>query len=287
MKIIITPITSALILGALLALTANTGLASSGKITWSQPFVAVDATWGTAHVQEIELSVERQIGPVSIAVTPSIGSLVSVSPDTFETLLPGEAYTVQLIITADAGTRAGIHAGTIHLKAGKATVANPLPLWVSVPKGGRDGADEASPREQVLVLEQAGMIPALDRSPDIQGPDTDMNGIRDDVEAHINTLPLAPAQRQGVAQFAKAVQRTLLVDVQNPAAVREASVAISVAIQCLSIRFPDVRERAAIAAHIESITVNTQVRSEQYIKFNNALSGSALRLLSGNTCDGQ
>jgi len=39
---------------------------------------------------------------------------------------------------------------------------------------------------KVKHLEQSGLIPVLDRSADLAGPDLDNNGIRDDIDAYIN-----------------------------------------------------------------------------------------------------
>jgi len=144
---------------------------------------------------------------------------------------------------------------------------------------------QSTPHDQLRQLEETGVIPVLDRSTDVQGPDQNMDGIRDDVANHIATLPISDAQGRGVRQFAKAIQRALMVNPEDPAAVRSVSVDMSRAVQCLSVGFPDVNQRAAVATEIESISVNTRERTDQYIKFNNALSGSVAKLLSGDTCD--
>lgn len=158
-----------------------------------------------------------------------------------------------------------------------------------------DGTINSSPSEiQITVmtskqviqsLEDQGILPNLDRSTDVNGPDSDSNGIRDDVSSYIETLPITPDQKPSVNQLAKAVQRTLLVDITVSTDLRQASTNLSSAIQCISIKFPDVDQRSSIVDGIEKVTVNTRERSMQYIQFNNALSGTVTKLLSENTCE--
>ncbi len=43
-------------------------------------------------------------------------------------------------------------------------------------------SEPRSIKEQLAELERAGVLPALNRSTDIAGPDADNNGIRDDID---------------------------------------------------------------------------------------------------------
>lgn len=134
-------------------------------------------------------------------------------------------------------------------------------------------------------LEQSGELPPLDRSSDIRGPDANNNGIRDDIDAYIASLQVTDGQRKAIEQKARASQSMLLVDVNDPVALRAVSDKGSRAIVCLGAHFPDGKERSAIVTKIESITANTRERAEQYLKYNQALSGGVYRLPSGDTCD--
>lgn len=144
--------------------------------------------------------------------------------------------------------------------------------------------DPITRNEQISALESSGEIPTLDRSSNLEGVDSDMNGIREDIESYIETLAISEDQKKGVKQLARSVQGAILIDTTDDVALREASKNISEAVQCLSIKFPDVQERSEIINSIESKTANTKERTEQYIQFNNALSGSVSKLLSGDTC---
>ena len=50
-------------------------------------------------------------------------------------------------------------------------------------------------KDQIADAERAGKYPPLDRSSDIAGPDANGNGVRDDIEAWINSLPVTDLQR--------------------------------------------------------------------------------------------
>ena len=140
-------------------------------------------------------------------------------------------------------------------------------------------------KEKITALENSGAITTLKRSSDVKGPDANANGVRDDVDIVIATMPINESQKIGAEQFAKSIQAALVLDVSDTTKLRDASVHISRAIQCLSSRFPDKKQLTAVANTIESITANTKERASQYIKFNVALSGSVSKLLSGDTCD--
>ena len=140
-------------------------------------------------------------------------------------------------------------------------------------------------QQQLSELEASGGIPLLDRSRDILGPDQNRSGIRDDIEAYIATLTINESQRRAALQMARALQASLAVDLSNEEALRTTSRKLSDAGQCLSIRFPDPNEMAAMVTRLEAITANTKERTQRYIGFNTALSGSVSRLPSGDTCD--
>jgi hypothetical protein len=137
----------------------------------------------------------------------------------------------------------------------------------------------------VQQLENQGELPKLDRSANILGPDANSNGIRDDVDSYIATLPIAAEQKRAVEQDARALQATLLVDTNNSDALRQASSNISRAVRCLGIRFSDLYQRRSIGTRIEAITFNTKERSTIYMHYNEALSGSVFQSLTGDTCD--
>ena len=88
--------------------------------------------------------------------------------------------------------------------------------------GSSSGTASPTLAQQIEALERKGGYPTLDRSSDIAGPDANKNGVRDDIEAWINTLSVTEPQRKALMQKAKALQQTLLVDLNDKVAVATA-----------------------------------------------------------------
>ncbi|MBN8749167.1 MAG: hypothetical protein J0I65_16870 [Variovorax sp.] len=139
--------------------------------------------------------------------------------------------------------------------------------------------------ERIAALERTGAYPVLDRSSDIKGPDANNNGVRDDIEAWINTLPVTDAQRKALMQDARATQQTLVVDLKDEAALQRTDKGLAASINCGSIHFNPYQTFSKLAGKIEAMTGNTKERAMQYLKYNAARSGTSSTLPNGNTCD--
>jgi hypothetical protein len=61
-------------------------------------------------------------------------------------------------------------------------------------------ATEPNLSEKIKALENSGVIPKLDRSSDIKGPDQNLNGVRDDIDAWIAALPITDKQKRAARQ---------------------------------------------------------------------------------------
>jgi hypothetical protein len=181
-------------------------------------------------------------------------------------------FTTQLVLNENAPKILVFRASAAYLKQVKRVSSPTLAIPVLTAKA------------LVQALENQGELPKLDRSSDIQGPDSNANGIRDDVERYIASLPITPEQQQAVEQFAKSIQAALLVDTADNSALRQVDTDTSRALQCISLRFPDIPQMAEVVNAIEKVTANTKERTLQYIKYNNALSGTTATLLTGDTC---
>jgi hypothetical protein len=141
-------------------------------------------------------------------------------------------------------------------------------------------------KEQIKALEDSGKLPKLDRSTSIAGPDTNNNGIRDDIDAWIAALPITEVQRKAAEQTAKSLQATLVVDTTDKAALDQVSNLSSRSIRCMRLSFmPDYQQGFDLGSQIEAITANTKERAKQYLAYNRARSGTVSSSLPGNTCD--
>jgi hypothetical protein len=156
--------------------------------------------------------------------------------------------------------------------------------------GQSSGAQPAgeSLESAVARLEASGELPVLDRTDSLAGIDANANGVRDDIERHIEKKYIDPAQRRAAMQTAKAFQRMQLVDANNSAAVDAASELGLRALNCRSTVFPGLEgipAKSQMSSELEAITANTKKRLLAYLAYNKARSGSVSTLLKGDTCD--
>lgn len=165
-----------------------------------------------------------------------------------------------------------------------------VPL-VSILIGCNEGSEnESSPndREKIKSLELAGSIPKLEREPTLVGIDNDNNGIRDDIDRYIDINYSDPYQRSAVAQLAKELQHTLVVDITDMNAVKNTNRKLSEANHCIYSRFDGSKgskQPGQVSKEIESITTNTKERLLAYLAFAKALDGTSWSTPEGDTCE--
>jgi hypothetical protein len=129
------------------------------------------------------------------------------------------------------------------------------------------------------------LLPQLNHDDTIAGPDTDNNGIRDDIDAYIATLPYTEVQKKAVQQDARALNGILIVDKADQAAVIVANEKLTRSIGCLHFQL-DSDGASKMFADNQKMIVNTKIRFIEYEKFNSALSGMSWTLLERETsCD--
>ena len=139
--------------------------------------------------------------------------------------------------------------------------------------------------QQIATLERSGAYPTLDRSSDIAGPDANANGVRDDIEAWINAQPVNDGQRKALMQDARATHQTLLVDLNDQAALQKADDGLAASSNCGLIQFSPCATFSQLAGKIEGMTANTKERALRYMQYSAARSGISTTLPDGNTCE--
>jgi hypothetical protein len=141
-------------------------------------------------------------------------------------------------------------------------------------------------KEQIKALEDSGKLPKLDRSTSIAGPDTNNNGIRDDIDAWIAALPITDLQKKAAEQAARTTQKALMIDLTQKTGLDALGVLEARSVSCIrDVFMPDSQKGSDLGRQIEAITANTKERAKQYIAYNRAVSGSSGSLPTGNTCD--
>jgi len=141
----------------------------------------------------------------------------------------------------------------------------------------------ASIEAELANLEDRGVIPRLDTGTTVEGTDADDNGIRDDIEAFIDFLPITETQKDASLSYARSFQQELLVDLDDEVEINLTIQNTMEAMKCLQSRSPE-RWQDLVDA-ISNVSLNTEERITRYLTYSEAVSRSVIRLPSGNTCE--
>jgi len=137
--------------------------------------------------------------------------------------------------------------------------------------------------QQWALLQKQGLLPTLDVSSSVPGTDANGNGVRDDLDKFIASLPDSAAQKNALTQLAQAVQAAMTVDTTNATAVATVSLNLNRADTCIWAVYPS--GQSAKAMTIEELSVNTLNRLKAYEQYNAARDGAVDPALTGNTCN--
>lgn len=140
------------------------------------------------------------------------------------------------------------------------------------------------PAVTIDTLERDGLLPLLDRTGTMHGVDTEGNGVRDDIEAWIVHLPLSDSQKKSLHQVAAALQKTLLVDVNDEPALREVAAELTAAVSCAVDRKANRLNGQSLVAEVRNRTANTEMRARAYIRYTQALDGFVFKSPDGSGC---
>lgn len=143
-------------------------------------------------------------------------------------------------------------------------------------------------QEKLGALEDAGIIPRLERNATLEGVDDNANGVRDDIDQYIQTNYPKKEHVSSLTQMAISMQQTLLVDINDRIAVKKANQKVVEAINCIYSKFDRTvgeESPASASAKIESLTTNTKQRLLGYLAYNKALDGTSWATPDGDTCE--
>lgn len=173
-----------------------------------------------------------------------------------------------LLLTSLATALAGCGGGSSNSPAPPPPGAGPTPTTAA---------------QALRDMESRGELPILDRSTVLKGTDANSDGVRDDLERHIGSLPDSAQQKSAMRGMARALDSTLVVDVNNEASLRAAAIGLSETINCAWEVYPTDQASKRVE-EIRRLAVNTKERFNAYAKYNQARSGSVIAIPSGSTC---
>lgn len=141
-----------------------------------------------------------------------------------------------------------------------------------------------SASEVISALQSTGELPQLDRGGTLQGTDSDGNGVRDDIDIYISSLPATSNEKIAAESIAESLQAIQLLDLSSPDALQTASNNLTQSVICLSAAFENPADAHKYLKTLEGYTANTPERAQKYIDFNSARDGSVTRLPSSSNC---
>lgn len=250
-------------------------------VSWAVPSLYQSLAAGKSTTTSVTFTAAVQARDVVVQVAPAIAPYVSVSPSKFPSIARGGKYPITVTYSAPADAAVGVVNGAITLLQGRVALADALGVGVEV-------VSSLTPKERIAALEDQGALPKLDRSSDVQGPDVNANGIRDDVETYIATNYTSTPQRAAAEQFARVIQSAMLVDNTDAAAAKAIALRGSRAVNCIYSHFDGnagSKQPAAVVEELKSVSTNTKARLLAYLAYSKALDGTTGALPEGDTCE--
>lgn len=127
-------------------------------------------------------------------------------------------------------------------------------------------------------LVSSGVIPELDKTDSLNGTDDDHSGVRDDIEAYIEKLPITDIEKDRLNEVAKTYQSIMVMDLTVDANVRAISESETNRLICAYKTFDDFNEAKIYTDRIVNFTRNTKIRSQKMEDYFLAMDGSVTRI---------
>lgn len=155
---------------------------------------------------------------------------------------------------------------------------------------GCGGPDKPTPiNSTVNVIDKVikkGVLPELDISDDIAGLDADNNGIRDDIDIYINSLPITLSKKKLLSEHARHVQLSITVEPNTRANEEEFARNLVLSYICYIRAFDSSEKDDArdYRKNIQSFTANTYERAKRLHQYDLSRNGSVISLPPADAC---
>lgn len=126
--------------------------------------------------------------------------------------------------------------------------------------------------------------PKLDKSDNITGTDTDKNGIRDDIDAYIDSLDNVTKEQRGMLRQSAYASNYILqptFDMSNPKDIESKHALVNGAVRCSIKLYGDNVTGDRLKDEIDAFIFNTPKRMEVYIKYEKAVDGKVWEMMEG------
>ena len=142
------------LLSLCLVLILSAGAFAAPPITWNPGTLSVQIGSGIAQPVEVTFHSARALHDVQLEVVPELAPFISVADPAIASVDAGSDHTVELSFYLPPNTPEGVYDGTLHLRQGHRTLAQPLPIVLTVDYGGA----VLSPGTRVLSRDAAGRV---------------------------------------------------------------------------------------------------------------------------------
>lgn len=182
-----------LLVAGVLYSTAST---AAPVVAWTPGSITDTISPGQSQSIPISFTASANLNNAVISVVPALQGLVQVTPSMIATVHKGQTIQLTLRVSAPPSAPLAVTQGTIQMRVGSPTIAQPLPVQI------------------IVASDAVGLLP-----PDpgaagmatLAGIDSDNDGVRDDIERYIwLTFPQSARQRSALTQAAIALQALVL-----------------------------------------------------------------------------
>ncbi|MBI3573281.1 MAG: hypothetical protein HY092_03725 [Candidatus Kerfeldbacteria bacterium] len=98
------------------------------KVAWESTLVTVRVARGSSTTLIVRGRTKVAIPATTTRMTPSLQEFITPSPASLPALAPNSVITIDLQATVPKDASLGVTSGTLHLRAGSATLSKPLPV---------------------------------------------------------------------------------------------------------------------------------------------------------------
>ena len=125
--------------------------------------------------------------------------------------------------------------------------------------------------------------PQLNNDEDIAGPDLDGNGVRDDLDTYVNSLPDTESQKNALRQGFRTLREAILIDTADKNAVLDVMKKSAASVWCIYSQYDS--DAGKKSNYVEKYSINTKARLKAYAAFNAAASGHSAVMPRGDGCE--
>ncbi|MCW3847355.1 hypothetical protein OF829_08885 [Sphingomonas sp. LB-2] len=154
-------------------------------------------------------------------------------------------------------------------------VVTPVPSPTVTPSPTPSPTKAATVEDALKAAQSAGTIPTLDYSDTLLGTDSNANGVRDDIDKYIASLPVSVSEADFLKRKAKALNRILSIDLANADDLRGADSLLFHSTMCIA-SVPNLKSISRYEDQLVAYTFNTRARFDKYDQFNRRLDGTTI-----------